>query len=382
MCCKYLYKGDWACIMTEIINKNTLAEYEAFVQGHPKGNFAQSSYWAKQKSAWTWRAIACRGEDGKIKGTVSVLIRPMPGFKSIPGARCSMMYASRGPVCDVDDYATMDELFARVRELAREYRAYVFKIDPDIPSSETAFTDYMLRSGFELKTGGAEFEAIQPRYVFRLYLNGRSEEELLASFHQKTRYNIRLAMKKGVQVEICGKEMVPEFGRLMLTTGVRDGFVTRKPQYFADILDNLGEHARLYMAFIDEPQEDGSTRRKAIAGTLAIWYGDKVWYLYGASSNEDRNYMPNYLLQWEMIRWAVEKGCRVYDFRGVPGDVGEDHPLYGLVKFKRGFNGDYTEFVGEMDLVLSRFWFNAIEKSTSAFSKLRSKVYQIKNRGK
>ncbi len=368
--------------MTEIINEKTLAEYEAFVQGHPKGNFAQSSYWAKQKSAWTWRAIACRGADGTIKGTLSVLIRKMPGFDKLPGARCSMMYASRGPVCDIDDYETMDELFAKVKELAREHRAYVFKIDPDIPSSETAFTDYMLKYGFELKAGGAEFEAIQPRYVFRLYLNGRSEEELLASFHQKTRYNIRLAMKKGVQVEVCGKEMVPEFGRLMLTTGVRDGFVTRQPQYFADILDNLGEHARLYMAFIDEPQEDGSTKRKAIAGTLAIWYGDKVWYLYGASSNEDRNYMPNYLLQWEMIRWAVEKGCRVYDFRGVPGDVGEDHPLYGLVKFKRGFNGDYTEFVGEMDLVLNRFWFKTIEKTTASFMSLRAKVYRLKNRGK
>ena len=276
----------------------------------------------------------------------------------------------------------MNELFDRARELAKEFRAYVFKIDPDVPSSETAVAAYMTRYGFEIKAGGAKFEAIQPRYVFRLYLNGRSEEELMASFHQKPRYNIRVAARKGVRVEVCGKETVPEFGGLMLTTGVPYGFFTRQPQYFADILDNLGEHARLYMAFLDEPQPDGATRPKAIAGTLAIWYGDKVWYLYGASSNEDRNYMPNYLLQWEMIRWAVEKGCRVYDFRGVPGDVGEDHPLYGLVKFKRGFNGDYTEFVGEMDLVLSRFWYHAIEKTTSLYGKARAKVYQIKNRGK
>ena len=342
--------------MTEIITEKTVAEYEAFVQGHPKGNFAQSSYWAKQKPAWTWRAIVCRGTDGKIRGSLSVLIRKMPGFGR------AMMYASRGPVCDIDDYATMDELFARAKELAKEFKVYVIKIDPDIPSSETAFTDYMKRSGFIIKSGGEKFEAIQPRYVFRLYLNGRNEEELLASFHQKTRYNIRLAIRKGVQVEICGKEMIPEFGRLMLTTGVHDGVVTRERQYFTDMLDNLDEHARRYMALIDEPQED--------------------WYLYGASSNEDRNYMPNYLLQWEMIRWAVEKGCRVYDFRGVPGDVGEDHPLYGLVKFKRGFNGDYTEFVGEMDLVLSPFWYKLIEKSTSAFKEIRKRVYLIKNRGK
>ena len=361
--------------MTEIINETTLAEYEAFVQGHPKGNFAQSSYWAKQKPAWTWRAIACRGEDGRIKGTLSVLIRRMPGF------RRAMMYASRGPVCDIDDYATMDELFAAAKALAKEYKAYVIKIDPDIPSSETAFTDYMTRYGFVLKSGGEKFEAVQPRYVFRLYLNGRSEDELLASFHQKTRYNIRLAVKKGVKVESCGKEMIPEFGRLMLQTGVRDGFVTRQPEYFANMLDNLGEHVRLYMAFIEE-EKDGAVMKKPIAGTLAIHYGDKVWYLYGASSNEDRNYMPNYLLQWEMIRWAVETGCRVYDFRGVPGDVGEEHPLYGLVKFKKGFNGTYTEFVGEMDLILSPFWYRTIDRSTKAFQFVRKRVYLLKNRGK
>ena len=69
------------------------------------------------------------------------------------------------------------------------------------------------------------------------------------------------------------------------------------------MLDNLGEHARLYMAFDPEGAP--------IAGTLAIHYGDKVWYLYGASSNEHRNLMPNYLLQWRMIQWAVETGCRV-----------------------------------------------------------------------
>ncbi len=353
--------------MTEIINENTLAEYEAFVQGHPKGNFAQSSYWAKQKPMWTWRAIACRREDGSIRGTLSVLIRKMPGFGR------AMMYASRGPVCDIDDYACMDELFTAAKALAKEFKAYVIKIDPDIPSSETAFTDYMRKVGFQLKQGGAKFEAIQPRYVFRLYLNGRTEDELLASFHQKTRYNIRLAKRKGVEVRICGKEMVPAFGKLMLETGVRDGFVTRQPEYFARMMDNLGQHCRLYMAFLEgEP----------IAGTLAIWYGDKVWYLYGASSNQHRNYMPNYLLQWEMIRWAVEKGCRVYDFRGVPGDVGEDHPLYGLVKFKRGFNGDYTEFVGEMDLVLDKFMYACIEKSTAIFKDVRKTVYMLKNRKK
>ena len=180
-----------------------------------------------------------------------------------------------------------------------------------------------------------------------------------------------MAQKKGVEVKICGKEMVPDFARIMLETGVRDGFVTRQPEYFAQMLDNLGEHCRLYMAFYEG---------KPIAGTLAIHYGDKVWYLYGASSNEHRNLMPNYLLQWNMIQWAIETGCRVYDFRGVSGDVSEDNPLYGLYKFKKGFGGDFTEFVGEMDLVLNKAVYFAVEHGTNVLKDVRKKVYLLKNR--
>ena len=354
--------------MYEFITEKTLPEYEAFVQSHPKGNFAQSYLWGKQKPMWQWDAIAVRGEDGAIRGSLAVMTRKVPGIGR------TLMYGCRGPVCDLDDRETFCQLLDGAKALAKKYKSYVIKIDPDVPSSNTAFSSMLESFGFRAKEGGKNFEAIQPRYVFRLNVEGKTEEELLANFHQKWRYNIRLAERKGVTVRICGKEMVPAFSDLMLTTGVRDGFVTRKPEYFAAMLDNLGEHARLYMAF--DPSDT------PIAGTLAIHYGDKVWYLYGASSNEHRNLMPNYLLQWRMIQWAVETNCRIYDFRGVSGDVSEDNPLYGLFRFKQGFGGDFTEFVGEMDLVLSPVIYWAVEHGTSVFKELRKQVYLIRNRGK
>ena len=354
--------------MYEFITEKTLPEYEAFVQSHPKGNFAQSYLWGKQKPMWQWDAIAVRGEDGAIRGSLAVMTRKVPGIGR------TLMYGCRGPVCDLDDRETFSQLLDGAKVLAKKYKSYVIKIDPDVPSSNTAFSSMLQSFGFRAKEGGKNFEAIQPRYVFRMNVEGKTEEELLANFHQKWRYNIRLAERKGVTVRICGKEMVPAFSDLMLTTGVRDGFVTRKPEYFAAMLDNLGEHARLYMAF--DPNDT------PIAGTLAIHYGDKVWYLYGASSNEHRNLMPNYLLQWRMIQWAVETNCRIYDFRGVSGDVSEDNPLYGLFRFKQGFGGDFTEFVGEMDLVLSPVIYWAVEHGTSVFKELRKQVYLIRNRGK
>ena len=353
--------------MAERVTAQTLAEFEDFLQRHPKGNFAQSVLWSKQKSMWKWEALISRGEDGSVKGAMSVLIR------AVPHTGRTLMYGNRAPVCDLDDRETLYDLLDGAKALAKEYKSYAIKIDPDVPSSNETFTKFLTDYGFKIKSGGANFEAIQPKYVFRLNVEGKTEEEIQAGFHQKWRYNIRVAQKKGVEVRICGKEMVPAFAELMLTTGVRDGFVTRQPQYFADMLDNLGEHARLYMAFADgEP----------IAGTLAIHYGDKVWYLYGASSNEHRNLMPNYLLQWEMIRWAIETGCRIYDFRGVSGDVSEDNPLYGLYRFKKGFGGEFTEFIGEMDYVVSPAFYTLVEKGTSIFKELRRRAYLIKNRGK
>lgn len=345
------------------VDKN---EYEQFISSHPKGHFMQSVLWAKQKPQWVWDGVLCRGENGEIKGTAAVLVRKVPGLP------WTLMYGGRAPVCDIEDKEVLKELTEGLKALAKKYRSYAIKLDPDVKADNTQFIENMRSLGYSLTSEGKNFEGIQPRFVFRLYIDGRTDDELLASFHTKTRYNIRLAERKGVEVRLCGEEAVPDFARIMLETGVRDGFVTRDSSYFSAMLKNLGEHARLYMAF-----HEG----QPIAGTLAIHYGDKVWYLYGASSNEHRNLMPNYLLQWTMIRWANELGCRVYDFRGVSGDVSEDNPLYGLYKFKKGFNGEFTEFAGEFDMKLKPFVCFAVKHATSAFMKLRKTMYLIKNRG-
>ncbi len=351
----------------EILKQEHYKEYEDFVQSHPKGHFMQSRLWAGVKNSWKWEAVVERDAEGRIIGSMAILIRKVPGLPA------SILYSPRGPVCDVHDRAVLESLLTGARELAKKHRGYVLKLDPDVSSSDTEFASLMEELGFHSKSKSKNFEGIQPRFVFRLYPEGRSEEEIMASFHQKTRYNIRVAVKKGVTVKIEGPEALPDFHRIMLETGVRDGFMIRSEGYFRQMMDCLGEHVRLYMAYWEG---------QPVAGTLCMHYGDKVWYLYGASSNESRNVMPNYLLQWEMIRWALEKGCRVYDFRGVSGDLSEDNPLYGLYRFKKGYNGEFTEFVGELDLVLNRPLYLAVEKGEPIFRKLRKYVFLLKNRGK
>lgn len=355
--------------MIEILNKDNpeaLQEYEVFNMSHPKGHFCQSVIWAGVKNEWDWQVVLVRGEDGAIVGSMAILIRRMPGMPY------TMLYSPRGPVCDSHDEVTLASLMQGARRLAKERRGFTFKLDPDIKSDDVRFCDIMKKLGFVLHAEGKNFEGIQPRYVFRLPVKGKTEEELLNSFESKWRYNIRLAVRKGVTVRICGPEMLEDFYRIMVETGMRDNFVTRPLSYFRRMMDSMGEHLRLYMAFYED---------KPIAGTLAIHYGDKVWYLYGASSNSYRNVMPNYLLQWEMMRWALAEGCTLYDFRGVSGDLSPDNPLYGLYRFKKGFGGEFTEFCGEFELCLKPGVSRSIELLRKVYNKTMSAAYRFKNRG-
>lgn len=110
---------------------------------------------------------------------------------------------------------------------------------------------------------------------------------------------------------------------------------------------------------------------KPISGVIPIMYGNKTWYLYGASSNKHRNLMPNYLLQWEMIKMSIAKHDSIYDFRGVSGVVDENHPQYGLYRFKKGFGAKFTEFIGEIYIPFKPIKYQLYKISEKLFKILR-----------
>jgi len=361
--------------MVQVIDKNNAQgrqQFEAFVSSHPKGHFLQSTYWPAAKPQWGWRGVLSKDENGQVRGALSILIRKMPGG-------FAMLYAPRGPVCDIRDTAVMKELYDGAAQVAKSCRGYLMQIDPDVLSSDERFKADMKSLGFACEDAGLNFEGIQPRFVFRLNIEGRSEEEIMAGFEQKTRYNVRLAGKKGVTTKFwAGDGEIPDkdltaFAEIMQTTGKRDKFLVRSKEYFANMLRALGPHARLYMAYLEDVP---------ISGAIASQYGDKTWYMYGASSNEHRNVMPNYLLQWEMIRWAVAGGCRIYDFRGVSGDLSPDNPLYGLYRFKKGFNGDFCEFCGQFTMVYKPVIAKGMDFALKCHKKLRRVMANARSRKK
>jgi Uncharacterized protein involved in methicillin resistance len=346
-----------------LVDDTNKDEYIKFLQKHPKGHFLQSIEWAKIKSDWKNEIIIEKNEQGDIVGSMSLLIRKVPFFGSI-------MYAPRGPVCDIYDKETFNKLVNKARELAKQYKSFIFRIDPDIKSDDIEFRKIAEEIGFKIKDNVKDFkDVIQPRYVFRLDVKDKTEEELMKSFHEKTRYNIRLSGRKGVVIKEGTREDLKEFQRIMQETGERDEFMIRPVSYFEKMYDNLApNHMKLLLAYYED---------KPIAGVIPIMYGNKVWYLYGASSNEYRNVMPNYVLQWEMIKIAINNKCDIYDFRGVSGVLDETHPQYGIYKFKKGFNGEFTEFMGELYIVFKPFtnsMFNFSERMLKKITKLKRKL--------
>ena len=319
----------------EILRREQYWEYEEFVSHHPRGEFTQSIHWQEVKNNWQFEAVVSRNPEGEIVGACGVLIQKVPLFGT------SFMYSPRGPICDLKDLAVLRDLKAGVDALAKIYHAHTFKMDPDVPAEDTFFIKVAEEMGFKRFYGPDGFETIQARFNYRLPLAGRTEDEIFMGFHQKTRYNIRLAIKKGVEVRPVGKEYLDDFMRIYATTGQRDGFNIRPKAYLERMLDALGVHVRLYMGFYQgEP----------VCGAITTNYAGKTCYVYGASDNAHRNVMPNYLMQWEMIRWAIETGCSVYDFQGISGDLeNENGHMYGLYRFKRGFGGRVDELAGEFD---------------------------------
>lgn len=354
-----------------LVGEEERESYNRFVAWGPKGHIFQSYEWGELKKRTGWRPFRLMVEEnGRPVGAISVLKRSLPGFR-----RKSIFYAPRAPVIDLGRSDAFLFLISKVRELARQEGGIFIKIDPDIPYRDAAARETIERAGFRPSGKSFGFEGVQPRFVFRLDIRP-SLEELLSRFHSKTRYNIRLAQKRGVTVkEAATKSDLVTFYRLLAETAERDKFVIRSYSYFDAFWDELIEKglAAIFLAYYEgEP----------IAGSLALVFGDKAWYLYGASSNRHRNVMPNHLLQWEMIRWAKGKGCSLYDLRGVPGDLSPENPLYGLYRFKKGFAGEYVEFMGEYDLVFDPLFYFLWRQVEPVYSSLVRLPFRLRALGR
>jgi peptidoglycan pentaglycine glycine transferase (the first glycine) len=323
--------------------------WDDWVASHRYGHLLQTDAWATLKSQFGWESqhIAVR-EGGDLVGGAHVLYRWLPANRPW-GRLFSIAYVPKGPVVDWRDSTRVHQVLAAITDSARRHRAVFVRIEPHLAEGELPDVAATLSAAGFLQTA----QAIQPRRTILVDIGG-SEDDILMAMKQKTRYNIRLASRKEVVVRQGKSADLDAFNHLMTVTSERSDFGVHSAAYYETVyrlFAPTGRLALLMAEYHDRP----------LAALMAFALDGTAWYFYGASSDDERQRMPAYLLQWEAIRWARAKGCTEYDLWGVPDEDEEtleadltsrSDGLWGVYRFKRGFGGRLVRWVGAFDRVL------------------------------
>jgi lipid II:glycine glycyltransferase (peptidoglycan interpeptide bridge formation enzyme) len=308
----------------------SLLDWNKFLSAHPNAHLLQTGEWGELKSAFGWKPVRVVNGDVGIQ----ILFRKLLlGFTVgyIPKTATGFQQS-----------ALSHKLWREMDAVCKQNRAIFLKLEPDLWNDQNLDT-----WNVTLRTSPHN---IQPPRTIIVDIKD-SEEEILARMKQKTRYNIRLAEKKGVTVRAW--DHIESFHKMILLTSERDGFGVHSREYYQRVYEILHpkQKGELLLA-----EYDGNP----LAALFVARNGNRAYYLYGASTDEERNRMPTYLLQWEAMKWAKAHGCEVYDLWGVPDEdeatleanFEKRHDgLWGVYRFKRGFGGYLRRSVQALDRV-------------------------------
>jgi peptidoglycan pentaglycine glycine transferase (the first glycine) len=312
----------------------------------PTAHVLQTWEWGEFKRAttgWQPTRLAFKyGVDGEVEAMASVLTRFIGPL--------AVMYVPKGPALKYEDSALAGAVLDHLQKMARKRFAIWLKIDPDVigwtgvPGEDDdvpylpgqAVTSALKKRGWKFSNDQVQF-----RNTVNIDLT-QSEDDILAAMSGNTRRKVRTGAKKGVTIRAAMPDDLPVLYDLYRVTGTRDNFLTRPPEYYEKAWQEFMQ-AGLAHALIAEYEG------KPIAQVILFHFGKKCWYFYGASSNEERNRMPNYMLQWEAMKWAKGQGYTIYDMWGAPNDFVETDSMWGVFQFKRGFRGTVTRHIGAWD---------------------------------
>jgi lipid II:glycine glycyltransferase (peptidoglycan interpeptide bridge formation enzyme) len=319
----------------------------------------QTTQWAAFKAITDWKAtyIIWRNEDNELLGGASILCRTsiIPVLK-IP---IRILYTPRGPVLNWLRLDTSEEILDDLVQFAKEQNAVYVKIDPEVIFDVDGPQQFnfplmgdKVQSILQKQNWIFAKEQIQFKNTFWLSLLG-SDEQLLANMKQKTRYNVRLAEKKGVIVREATPDDFHLLYEMYAETSARDGFVIRNEDYYTDLWQRLYQDQMAYGLIAEYDNEP-------LAGLMNFVQKERAWYFYGMSTIKHRNLMPTYLLQWEAIKKAKTLGCSIYDLWGAPDEIDENDAMFGVFRFKQGLGASFIKGIGAWDYVIQSFWYQMI----------------------
>lgn len=336
----------------ELIDINT---WNKILEFFPDSHFLQTSLWAdvKRENGWEPFYLLWKDPQGNIFAGTMILERTVKLLNLIS---VKVHYCPKGPLLITKDYAKIDVVITGLKLFSKIRKGIFIKIDPDLVK-EVLSESHEKHSFLSINPDFPEFlkrnnwieskDQIQFRNTIVISLE-KPDEEILKEMKQKTRYNIRLSERKGVKVRIGDKSDFENLFKLYAITALRDNFVIRSKNYYLNLW------GKFYEAGLCEPiiaELDG----EILAAVIIYFYSGKAYYVYGMSSEKNRNLMATYLLQWKAIQRAKENNCKIYDFWGAPDVLNENDRMWGVYKFKLGFGGIFIRTVGAWDFPTNKF---------------------------
>ncbi|HZB96985.1 MAG TPA: peptidoglycan bridge formation glycyltransferase FemA/FemB family protein, partial [Candidatus Sulfotelmatobacter sp.] len=299
-----------------------MARWDELVEANPDGGHSlQTRAWGEFKATRGWRPRYLIHEGTRGRVAVLFLSRRVPFLGSL-------WYSPKGP--GVTEAAALLDV---LEERSTFAGAFLVKVEPEL-APEDVDLEELRRADIRKAPGDVQISAATIIVDLR-----PAEEDIIASFKPKCRYNIRLAARKGVQVRRMpiSDETIDVMYRLMSSTQARQRFVLRQRSYFAGYwqLQHACRQGELFFAFLGD---------EVLAGVFVSLLGNRAWYKDGGSVKRHSELMAPHLLQWEVMRWLKNQGVESYDLVAVPrrAELRPEHPLYGLYRFKSGFCDDIT----------------------------------------
>lgn len=330
-----------------------------------KQEFLQSEEWLQFQSAVGRETISFSSDDFWANGIMHRL--PLIG---------RYLYVPRGPrISTKYQVPSIKYGIAGLIDLAKEKKMRWVRIEPE---TEALFKN--IQEGTDKKVVKAPHD-VQPREVLRVDITPNAEV-LFSALKPKTRYNIRLAEKRGIRVfRTRDEKYVRIFLDLIRRTADRKEITPHPSSYYEQLFRTLPEE--MCHLFVAEYAGSASTGEgsssmrdgEVLAANLLITFGTTATYLHGGSSDAHRDMMAPYLLQWEQMKFAKEYGCTEYDFGGVQSNIRSSWE--GITKFKMGFSPqtETVVFPGAYDIILNL----KVYAFYRAAEYLKKKIGRVKN---
>lgn len=354
--------------------------WNSIISALPNPHFLQTYEWGQVKAKYGWQPIYLAwDEEGKIKDERSLSSSVFPTSaaalilkRTIPmagiSARLSVLYAPKGPLLDWTNERLRNRVLNDLQSFAKKQGGIFLKIDPDVvlgtgvPSSEHDLIDSSgLSVMSELKRRGWKYSSDQIQFKNTVLIDLQpTEEELLAGMKQKTRYNIRLAEKKGVTLRVGTSNDFDLLYKMYAETSVRDGFVIRNEEYYRTVWGTFLAAANPSVSNLHSPFTEpliAEVDNEPVAAIFVFYFAGRAYYVYGMSRAVHREKMPAYLLQWEAMKRARTNGCTMYDLWGAPDVFGESDSMWGVYRFKEGLGGKVVRTLGAWDFAPNPLWY-------------------------